>query len=112
MEHRIEQIDPHSGRIRIVRLKTPGVRTSQFKLLVRKTVLNVRAAREPLNQPHVVPLSRAAEARSPAVRARRATRRLRRHLVSRHHYFPQNHSRARHLRQKSYVSFDVLGRVD
>jgi hypothetical protein len=78
MQYRIERTDPHSGQIRTVRLQTPGVRTPRFKPVVREPVLATRASSEPFNPPHVAPLARAAEDSSPAARARRVTRRLRR----------------------------------
>jgi hypothetical protein len=79
MRFRIERVNPHSGQIKVVRLKTPGVRTSHLKPPMREPVPSIRAAGELLSPPHVAPLSpEAAEDRSPAARARRATRRLRR----------------------------------
>jgi hypothetical protein len=76
MQIRIERVNPHSGRIKIVRVQTPGVRTWHFKPIVREPVPATRAASERLHPSHIAPLSRAAEDRSPAARARRATRRL------------------------------------
>ncbi len=78
MEYRIERSTSDSGQAKIVRLQTPSVRTSRFKLLVREPELPIRAASELLSSPHVASLPRSAENRSPAARARRATRRLRR----------------------------------
>ena len=81
MQFRIERSNSDSGRIKIVRLQTPGVRTSRFKPLVRAPVPAIRAASEPLNRPDVAPPSpEEVEDSSPAARARRATRRLRRHF--------------------------------
>ncbi len=78
MEYRIERSNSDSGQIKSVRLQTPGVRTSRFKPVVRERVLAIRAASESLNSPHIASLARAAEDSSPAARARRVARRLRR----------------------------------
>ncbi len=78
MKSRIERSKTHSGQIRTVRLQRPGVRTLHFKRAVREPVPFIRAASEPLNSPHLAPLARAAKDCSPAARARRVTRRLRR----------------------------------
>ena len=78
MQFRIERVYPHSGQVKIVRLQTPGVRTSRFNPSVREPVPATHASSEPLNLPYVAPLVRAAKDRSPEARARRAMRRLRR----------------------------------
>src|SRR5687767_4767469 len=78
MQIRIERIDPHSGRTTVVRLKTPGIRTPCFKAMVRAPEPPIRAVSESLRPPQVAPLTNTAEDSSPAARARRTRRRLRR----------------------------------
>ncbi len=77
MDYRIERSNSDSGRIKIFRLQTPGVRTSRFKPLVWAPELPVRAANESSNRPDVAPHSpEEVEDSSPEARARRAARRL------------------------------------
>jgi hypothetical protein len=80
MEYRIERSNSESGQIKVVRLKTQGVRISRFRPAVRAPAPAIRSVHKPKNLAYVAPLPRAAEDSSPAARARRATRRLRRHF--------------------------------